>query len=97
MFNGYRVYTLQETRAIYRIDNVILIVWKKKDSGRNTVYKKSREYIRFVEAYLSLFLRTCSAAKFLVDAMSISSEVKDRQRPALSIGGDAGRLLFGLL
>lgn len=43
MFNGYRVYTLQETRAIYRIDNVILIVWKKKDSGRNTLYTKSRE------------------------------------------------------
>lgn len=40
--NGYRVY-LQETRMIYRIDNVILIVWKKKDSGRNTLYTKCRK------------------------------------------------------
>lgn len=60
---------------------VPLIVWKKKDSGRkHPVYKKSREYIRFVEGYLSFFLGT-SGAKFLRDAISISS-VKDRQKPA---------------
>lgn len=40
IFNGYHVYTLQENRAIYRVANSNRL---EEDSGRNTLYTKSRE------------------------------------------------------